>query len=257
MSWHISTLIAALEKHLVPLLLLTLHLRGKQYIAKKIFDFTLFIVLTYNMFTVAKALLTLLLFTVLVSSNARPQSQDFIPNFDEALSTDTAFDGISNNDDFMASSPLTNLFDPDWTSDADPIGDQEDLFADNTTPDDSCRAEDSQSLSAFGRLRRREGYLLGSEGSASCKSPAQGNTEDPFWNQLPMADDMVIPQIKSRRDVCPVEIFAYRDIALCTAAAPRLQQDLGVMTLNIRNAQFCMSSAGPGVLSKPESGELG
>ena len=203
-----------------------------------------------NMFTTPKALLTLSFLISLVNSTPRPSAEDLDPDFDDALNTNMFLDGISNSDDLVASAPLMNIFDSDPSIDANPLGDQGNLFAVDTSPGNSCSAEDSQSLPLIGRLRRREESPSGSGDGKFCISPTmQGTdeTQDSFLLQLPKVDDWAAPELKSRRDICPIWEFGDRDIALCSAANTRVAPSgAGTKMIIVDHATFCTSSTDPG-----------
>lgn len=200
------------------------------------------------MFTTSKALLTFSLLVAIVNSTTGPVIQDFDPNSDDALSTNMFFDGISTDDDMTTSGALTDMFDSGLTVDANPVGDQQNLLTADASAGNSCSAEDRQSLSASGRLRRREGSSSKSGGGKTCVSPTDEGSEeplDPFLLQLPMVDEVAAPIIESRRDVCPEWKFGDRDIALCSADEPQVITYQGTRTITIKNAKICMSSVGP------------
>lgn len=183
-----------------------------------------------------KTLVTCSFFITMVNSTPRPSADDLDPIFDDALNTDIFFDGMSNNDDLTAFTPPMNLFNSDLTTDPNLIGAQDNLLAFDTNTDNSCSAEESQPFSAIGKLRRRED-------GKSCTSPTKESSEqtvDPFLLQLPIVDEVAAPEIKSRKDICPVYLFDFRDIALCSAAVPQTMLTLGGNTITtISDAMFC------------------
>lgn len=195
------------------------------------------------MFTTPKSLLILSFLITIVNSTPRPGTQDFDLVFDDALDTNMFLDGVSNNDDIMASAPLMDMFDSDLTVDATPFMDQENLFALDTRPGSSCSAEDSQLLPAIGRLRRREG-------GESCVSPTKQRSDegvDLFLQRLPIVGDAAKPKLRSRRDICPELIFGFRDIALCSAADTQIRRTIeNTYIVTVSEAFFCMSSIDPG-----------
>lgn len=204
------------------------------------------------MFTTPKALLTLSFLVSIVNSTPHPSAEDLDFNSDDALmNTNMFLDGLSNSDDLMTSDPLMSMFDSDLSIDADPLGDQETLFAVDPSPGNSCSAEDSQSFPMIGKLRRREDSLswLGAGKSCITTTTQQDTdkTSDSFLLRLPIADDLAPPQIKSRRDICPMWQFGLRDIALCSAASPRVAPPVeGIRIIIVDKATLCTSSADPG-----------
>lgn len=195
------------------------------------------------MLTTPKALLAFWLLIAIVNSTPRPSAQNFDSNSDAEPPVNTSLDGLSYNDDSMASAALTNTFGSDLTADSNPIGDQENLFAGNIRAGDSCRAEDAQSVSAIGRLRRREGSQSVPGEGKTCVSPAAGASNeplDPFLLQLPQVEEVVAPAVVGRLDICPPLVFGDRDIPLCSLAPPQELINKGVSTLVVINAVVCM-----------------
>ena len=250
-----SAFIAGPENDFILLLLFTLHAQGKVWslldlIASKSAD--------RNMFTAPKAAITFSILITIVSSISRPSAEDFDPDFNEALYTDMFLDELSNSDDLMASAGLTDMFE-DLTLDANFLGDEENLFAADTRPGNSCSAEDIPSLTLIGKLRSREESQSGSADGNFCVPPTQestGETLDPFLPQLPMVDQVVKPTLESRRDICPAWRFGRRDIPLCSLAEPQIISNEVISLIVIRDANICMLSPSPRRLSTDGCGGL-
>ena len=209
------------------------------------------VILRCNMFTILKAVLTFSFLISIVNSIPRPSAEDLNPNLDDALHTNIFLDGMSNNDDLTTSTPLTSMFDSDLTVDTNLIGNQENLFAMDTSTGSSCRAEDSQSIPAIGRLRRREESSSGSGGGDQlCVSPTK-ETSDPNLDnsllQLPIVNDVAAPDISGRPDICPAWKFGERVIALCSADTPSIMTNIDLLRIRVvTNAMICMYRLTPG-----------
>lgn len=195
------------------------------------------------MFTILNAVLTFSFLISIVNSTPRPSAQDLDPNFNDAQNTNLFLDEMSNNDDLTISTPLTSM-------DTNLFGNQENLFAADTSTGNSCRAEDSQSLPLFGRLRRRQISSSGSGGDHLCTTnEASGPTLNPSLLDLPIAEDINVPDEQRRPEICPPWKFGtYRTLALCSAALPfdGISSE-GQKILIVSNAMICMYRPTPGM----------